>query len=190
MNSASKGNTQLVEALRDFFAADNALAMEKAYLALDRENFLPLPTVREWNKAEFSFNRLFTGPQALEAPPYASVYLQPEPLLMAETTMTVRKVYESMGLASCWKNTVPDDHISIELDAARILLQLKHQPDREESDELRKFFVQEHMGTWIPAFCSRVENSGHAHEAIVGVCRILAIWLKQQIREIQDVSGN
>ena len=70
----------LAQALRDFFSSTNAEA-----LAAAATRFAPvenLPDSINWQAEEYAFNRLFVGPQAVPAPPYASVYLEVEPRLM------------------------------------------------------------------------------------------------------------
>lgn len=77
---------QILEALRDFFLARDATGMQAAYrsLALQESG---APAAGDWSVLEFAFNRLFVGPQAVPAPPYASVYLDEQPHLMGPTSL-------------------------------------------------------------------------------------------------------
>lgn len=174
----------LTTALRDFFVAKNAADMRKALAGLPSGMRPDCSREMDWERTEFAFNRLFVGPMALEAPPYASVYLEDEPQVMGRTTMLVRSVYETFGLVSPWKNTVPDDHVSLELDAVlamrqmalvagpTILAQLK---------ELRRIFLEEHILIWMPKFCDRMENAASADPVLRSAAASLRHWLGTDI---------
>ena len=172
---------QITEYLRDFFIADGAKAMEKAYLQLAEASINKFPQVDDFQEVEYSFNRLFVGPKALEAPPYASVYLQEEPNVMGETTMMARSVYEVLGLVSPWKNTLPDDHISLELDAAMVIHKLQRYKSVPDMTQLRDLFLEKHMLIWIPMFCMRIQNAPSCHEAISSVAEALKDWMDSGI---------
>ncbi len=168
---ASKIKT--AEGLRDYFISENSLAMKNAWEILSSSARPELPAIQNWDEAEFSFNRLFTGPQALEAPPYASVYLQNEPNLMGEITMYVRQIYQQMGLVSPWKNSLPDDHISLELDAVLIIHKLSLEHDSQELKDLRKSFISDHFCVWIPQFCEKILSSPSCHKTSVTAAKLL-----------------
>ncbi|MFN2268084.1 MAG: molecular chaperone [Desulfonatronovibrio sp.] len=168
---ASKIKT--AEGLRDYFISENSQAMKNAWETLSQSVTPKLPGIQDWDEAEFSFNRLFTGPKALEAPPYASVYLQNEPNLMGETTLYVRWVYQQMGLVSPWKNTLPDDHISLELDAVLIIHKLSLEHDSQELKDLSKSFILEHFCVWVPQFCQKILNSQSCHKTSATAAELL-----------------
>ena len=164
------------EALRDFFLSRNGIELERACHSL--EGLLPvgLPPIEGWLAAEFAFNRLFVGPAALEAPPYASAYLDPESLVMGATTLEVRDMFSSLGLESPWKNVLPDDHVSLELDGA---VAVEHAVSLSGSSgvlELRDRF-HAHMKTWMPLFIERIRGAPSGHPAISHVADSLAVWL-------------
>ncbi len=132
-------------------------------------------------QVEFAFNRLFVGPMALEAPPFASVYLEPEPLVMGKTTLSVRGVYHALGLASFLEGSLPDDHLGLELDCAAIMhAALEQRPDRTLS-ELYAWFVGEHMAAWVPAFAARVEAAASTTPVIAYCVRQLLRWLDEGV---------
>ena len=118
-------------ALRDFFWAPNGAALRQAYAdlaataALTSAVSMPGQADEEstdWQAVEFAFNRFFVGPQAVIAPPFASIYLDPEPQLMGRTTLQVRDLYRLLNLQPAGAGVIPDDHISFELDLYRQLL--------------------------------------------------------------------
>ena len=171
--------TRAAAALRDFFFSVHAEEMAAALARLD-ELTGQAPAVADWDAVEFGFNRLFVGPMALEAPPYASVYLDPEPLLMGRSTLAVRDVYARLGLVSPAKNSLPDDHIALELDAcAGMRSALEHTPD-DELRELWRSFVQEHMQKWVPRFITRIEQSPETHPVFRYVGKRLREWLEAE----------
>ena len=71
----------LAMALRDFFSAGCAAELADAVPALCAGRTLGEDEARE---LEYEFNRLFVGPQAVPAPPFASIYLEKEPQLMVD----------------------------------------------------------------------------------------------------------
>ncbi|MCA2000862.1 MAG: molecular chaperone TorD family protein [Chloroflexi bacterium] len=160
-----------IEFFSRFFFASNANEMRGSYLAL--AEILPAPIVEDWAAVEFSFNRLFVGPRALLAPPYASIYLEGhEAKLMGESTLQVRQLYEMLGLASPWKNKIPDDHIAFELDA---LWQAASALEHVDSPQLRDVYdyLLNRLHSWIPKFVARIQSIDDVHPAVLFVAQTL-----------------
>ena len=134
----------------------------------------------DWDEAEFAINRHFVGPMTLEAPPYASTYLETEPRLMGETTLKVRRIYEMAGLSSPLQGRLPDDHLGIELDAALGLSGMAEAVAAEEPRALWRYFLHEHLGVWLPRFIERARNAGTRHPAVDLALAHLETWLDQQ----------
>ena len=177
MSQTQQVQMESMAALRDFFLARNWPELEQAYRKLT-DNFPgDVPAVEDWEAVEFAFNRLFVGPAALEAPPFASVYLDTEPLVMSETTLEVREMYASIGLESPWKNRLPDDHISLELDATLAMNHVALQTDLAEMHDLRSRFL-EHMDRWVSKFVDRINKAPSSHPAIRYAARCLSECLK------------
>jgi len=172
---------EAVKAIRDFFVASNAHELERSYMVLAEHSQYATPVVADWQEVEFAFNRLFVGPAALEAPPFSSVYLDAESLVMGKTTLDVREMYGALGLESPWKNSLPDDHISLELDAALAMNHLARQEEQLEIEQLRKRFLQ-HMEAWIPMFAERILTAPSSHPAINHVAVCLSGWLGKQTK--------
>jgi TorA maturation chaperone TorD len=151
-------------ALRDFFLAANAADLQAAYKTLAAAS-PDHPEVDDWQAVEFAFNRLFVGPRRLQAPPFASVYLDGQPDLMGVSTLRARQIYHAVGLASPWENAVPDDHIGLELDALR---QIGMALSEVESDELCKYYhlLHDDLAAWTPRFCERVRAASDLPPAI------------------------
>lgn len=159
--------------------ADNADGLERAYQNLQYHSEGQAPAVEDWQEVEFAFNRLFVGPAALEAPPFSSVYLDGESLVMGKTTLEVRQMYGTLGLESPWRNSLPDDHISLELDAALAMNHIAERTEQIEMQELRERFMK-HMETWVPLFAERILQAPSSHPAINYVVKCLSSWLQEQ----------
>lgn len=164
--------------LRDFFISCRSSEIAEACVSLSRIRSASesVATVN-WQDVEFAFNRLFIGPQAIQAPPFASIYLESEHCVMGQTTLTVRRLYQTVGLVSPWKGKLPDDHISLELDACvnmRIGLQ------KSGSSQLRdiySYFLNEHMALWVPTFVARIIEAKASLPVINWVGKELDDWL-------------
>lgn len=159
MNPSLPEMQALAKALRDFFSSTDS-----ASLAHAARCFAPvevLPDHMNWQAEEYAFNRLFVGPQAVPAPPYASVYLDAEPQLMGNATTDMRDMLQALGLAA--PQGQPDDFIACELEVWNMLtLLLRPGCDehlRAHAREALAWLVDEHMARWIPAFIERVRQT-------------------------------
>lgn len=169
-------NSALVSALRDFFMAGNRTELRTAYLALAQVAPQPAPRYPKWDELEFAFNRLFVGPKALFAPPYASVYLEPEPQVMGRTTLKIREFYRLLTLATPARHPLPDDHLGLELDA---YYQLQIAATKVNSPELLVLLsaLRDHLRQWVPLFVSRVHCAEGTPPALLFVVDQLTQWL-------------
>lgn len=169
-------NCALVTALRDFFMARDRTELRTAYLALAQAAPQPAPRGIAWDELEFAFNRLFIGPKALFAPPYASVYLEPEPQLMGRTTLKMREFYQLLTLTSPERQRLPEDHLGLELDAYR---QLQIAAAQVDSPELLMMlaYLCNHLCQWVPHFVARVHCAAGTPPALLFVVEQLAQWL-------------
>jgi TorA maturation chaperone TorD len=164
-----------LHALSQFFFAANSPELRTAYEALAAVAPHPAPTVDDWSAVEFGFNRLFVGPRALVAPPYASVYLE-GPHLMGAATETMRSLYGLLGLTSPWLNQIPDDHLALELDALWQLHTARCQLAAPELDQLLAY-LHAHLQAWIPGFTTRIEAAEAVPAAILYAVERLKAWV-------------
>lgn len=171
---------ELLIALRDFFAAANAGELKQAYTALTAITPKSAPAVADWRAVEFAFNRLFVGPKALIAPPYASVYLDPEPQLMGQSTLTIRTLWRLLDRALPWQNAIPDDHLSFELDAYRQLYMATKSVSSPELESARHFLL-DHLARWTPIFVGRIHTDPDLPLAIAFVADCLNEWLAVEV---------
>lgn len=138
--------------LRDLFNAQNATELKIAFDAFS----LPLEIDEE--TLEALFNRYFVGPMEPLADPFASVYLESEGAVMGESTLHIRNLYATMGFVYPMENTIPEDHIGVELDAYYQLIYLEEVKHISYLRELRHYFLHEHLAVWVPLFIERARR--------------------------------
>lgn len=119
---------------------------------------------------EFDYNRLFVGPDRLEAAPYESIYRNTERALMQAETMAVRRFYERAGMVLTNKNHVPDDHLSFELEFICFLLEESTEDDSYY--DLFEAFLNLHLFQWVENHCELVREKT-TNTLIVGMSYIL-----------------
>lgn len=171
--------------LSRFFFAATASDLREAYAGLSDSGTVPLPLVEDWAEVAFCFNRLFVGPRALVAPPYATVYSDGDDTrLMGASTGKIRSLYAMLGLISPWQNKIPDDHIAFELDA---LWQIEQALQTVASPQLQdaRDYLRSHLQTWVPAFVRRIETAPALHPAILAVTGALI----QALRATDEVGS-
>lgn len=166
-----------VGALRDFFNATSAHCLADAYSRLSQHD-PAAPAVPDWRAMEFAFNRLFVGPCPPLAPPYASFYLDSEPRLMGPSTLEIRHFYEVFGLQSPAPNKMPDDHISLELDAFVRLSTAIQTGQSRRLEPLRDYLI-DHLQRWVPGFVERALRAPDLPVGLVYVLRSLAAWVAE-----------
>jgi TorA maturation chaperone TorD len=177
------GNALILSSLRDFFAARDGRAMAAACATLSKA--APpadgIPTSADTaDELEYAFNRLFVGPGAVPAPPYASVYLDPERRLMGESTRIAAAVYDALGVSSPLMGSLPDDHLALELDAAVAFRALKAPEQSAELAALWDYFLRDHLMLWVPLFVACIRQEPDVPPAISHVASLLSAWLSDE----------
>ena len=115
---------------RNFFAYGESHYLKQNWAEL---SFSPTElNAKQWLEVEYDFNRLFVGPSALLAPPYASVYLGDEPLVLRATTLDVRELMQTLG-------------VKVRRNAGFLPF-------------LQRFFSQ-HLTLWVPVFIEKITNN-------------------------------
>jgi TorA maturation chaperone TorD len=179
--------TATLTALRDFFLARTGEDLATAYAEMAKDKFgetgVGDVAAMDWEEAEFVFNKLFVGPMALQAPPYASYYLDPEPQLMGQSTLHVRRIYEMAGLISPLEGKLPCDHLGVELDATLGILSMAERSEAEEPRALWKYFLNEHLRVWLPPFLVQARKADTGHPAVTFALESLEAWLNEQGKE-------
>jgi TorA maturation chaperone TorD len=177
-------------ALRDFFLARTGKDLRAACAKLANDGgpdlFSGTLATADWDAAEFVFNKLFVGPNRLQAPPYASFYLEPEPQLMGNSTLRVRRIYEMAGLISPLQGHLPCDHLGVELDAALGMLTLAERSKTDEPRALWRYFLNDHLKVWLPLFLDQARQADDRHPAVDLALNRLEAWLDEQGKEEEE----
>jgi putative dimethyl sulfoxide reductase chaperone len=180
-----------LSALRDFFLALTGEDLCKACTKLAKngapEFFSDSVAEVDWDTVEFVFNKLFVGPGRLQAPPYASCYIDPEPQLMGSSTLYVQRLYEMAGLSSPLQGHLPCDHLGVELDAAAGLLTMIGHSKADEPRALWRYFLDYHLKIWLPSFLDRARQADDGHPAIDLVLNRLEWWLDEQGKKEEGI---
>lgn len=173
----------LAQGLRDFFSAKDEEVLGIGYAAIAHQYGEETEYVN-MRRLEYAFNRLFVGPDSIPAPPYASVYLDEEPLLMGKSSLKMRELLRSLNL-SVPEGGEPDDFIAYELEAWLILLLcLKNEPSGEHKQcilEAIYWLTEEHMGKWIPGFIHKAKQASASAEINL-VLQGLEEWLTNSLQ--------
>jgi len=98
-----------------------------------------------------AYARLFLGPFEVLAPPYASLYLDPERRLMNETSMGVARWYAEAGLGPAPGPREAPDHITRELEFMYFLAFREITGDSAVWADRQRAFWQDHLSRWLPA---------------------------------------
>ncbi len=170
-----------IVAIRDFFFAECHTELKSAYQKIEPLFYSQSNEQVDWHSVEYSFNRLFVGPAALDAPPFASYYIHHSADLMTESTLSVRECYSLLGMEPPDKGRVPDDFISYELDALLIMLQI-----RPLNYSGLKWLVMEHMLNWIPKFCEKCRQAKNVSGPIIHMVDLLNSIVSDLAHSITD----
>jgi TorA maturation chaperone TorD len=111
------------------------------------------------------YAHLFMGPFALKAPPYGSVYLDENRIVMGPSTMETIKVYESEGLVRDAEFDELPDHIAVELEFVYYLIYRQVEAlDKSDFASYQEYchkeqeFISRFLGKWAPRLCANITN--------------------------------
>lgn len=179
--SADTSSIQTALALRDFFLATSG---DELACALANLQELPEPGRSELSELEYEFNRLFVGPAPPEAPPYASVYLEAEPVLMADSTAEIGRFYAALGLKEP-TGGLPPDFLPLELEA---WVALKCMSEAIPDVMLARQFLMTHLGKWLPSFIAKMRKAGLS-PVMAQVASALEAWLQYEKEKLWEKTG-
>jgi len=117
------------------------------------------------------------------APPYASVYLSNEHLLMQEPHHAMLKQLESMGVKVVDNFKEPADHIAIELDCLGNIILQGVQADtgaeQDQATDTQVNFIEQHLTSWFPLFKQKVDS--HETSFYTTLTQLLCHYIEQDI---------
>ena len=136
--------------------------------------------VTSLQKLQIEYSRLFVGPFQLGAPPYSSVYLDKQGLVMGESTQQAVEFYVKAGLDPAREIYEPPDHIRIELEFMYFLLFKKVMNEENQWQDLSCEFMEKHISHWAFAFTKkltdRTENKFYSE-----LSNLLELFLSREI---------
>lgn len=158
-----------------FYLPDETLSGR--ILDLDQKLRLVCPQSINWGGKKFlrddsiqelkmDYAQLFAGPYTLLAPPYGSVYMEPERRIMGNSTMDVIKRYRQSGLVVAKEFKDAPDHIAAELEFMHYLI-YKEMESTNQGDANsiltcllnRQSFLEDHLGAWVSEFAGNVVDN-------------------------------
>jgi TorA maturation chaperone TorD len=124
-----------------------------------------------------AYTRLFLGPPAMLAPPYASFYLD-KGAVMGPSSIAMMKLYSTAGLRLDDEFNEMPDHVAVALEFLYYLIfketNAGSNDAREEKEKIRQtetYFLNKFIFPWIPRFCDRIAAADeHPFYTDLGKC--------------------
>ena len=113
-----------------------------------------------------AFARLFVGPAKLPAPPWGSVYTDPEGVIFGNLTLDVRQWMREAGVTLRLPERQPEDHLGL------MLLMLAWSLRADVDERAARRLVEELMLPWAPRFLELLAE--RADDAFYGPLACLA----------------
>lgn len=114
------------------------------------------------------YQNLFIGPNELVAPPWGSVYLDPECVIFGNSLLALRDFLKRHQIAFQAQQDEPEDHIGLMLMLAAYLA--------ETRPHLLVEFLSQHLLTWVPHFLNKLANVEN-HPFYQGLAQLTLITL-------------
>ena len=101
--------------------------------------------------------RLFLGPFEVQAPPWASFYLEADQQLMGPVSRYAAEAYAAAGLGPAEAPSDAPDHVTHELEFMYFLAYQEATTDDPIWLVRQQRFWREHLGHWLPKLANAVE---------------------------------
>lgn len=144
------------------------ICMEEIFRNSLKHNNMPVDMGQEdgMELLKVDYAKLFVGPFSLLAPPYGSVYLESERMVMGNSTADVQKWYRASGLDVDAQFKDAPDHIVAELEFMHFLIFKEMEATDQGSAngviqylKMQRSFLEYHLGAWISDFADKVVNN-------------------------------
>ncbi len=154
-------------------AAAHAAVMERAFLKYSGDDLL------------VAYAKLFVGPNELLAPPYGSVYLDGEKMVMGDSTMEVIKMYEEQGLSMDGEFRNLPDHITVELEFMYYLIFKEIEALEKAALDTALDFIQTQglffdnfLRRWVKPFCDKIKE-GTDNEFYTSLADCVSVFIEK-----------
>ena len=136
---------------------------------------------------------LFLGLSPRPVPPYASVYTNPERLMMQEEHDRVRAEYAAEGVERAEGFREPDDHIAVEFEFMVYLCRQASESLRADDLsrakqylEKQRGFLHQHLLNWIPSFLQYLRRAARTdyYKAIADITEEHLEYDKETLDEL------
>ena len=111
---------------------------------------------------QLAYTRLFIGSFKMEAPPYASYYLEENHTINGQAAVEVAAVYRQFGIELDPKEKAPADHLRYLLAFLSLLAKRYEETGEEAFAEAYGDFRADYVLTWIDAFQALVDRCAEA----------------------------
>lgn len=140
------------ESVLAFFALPAWAESWPGIAAADLARLVPQLRSPDRRAIMMAWQRLFAGPGACPAPPWGSVYLDPEQVLRGGSTVALSHFLQREGLHLHTDSPEPPDHLGLMLFQAAVLAEENRQAALTE-------LLDVHLLSWLPLFVRRLSQS-------------------------------
>ncbi|WP_145606685.1 TorD/DmsD family molecular chaperone [Yersinia intermedia] len=135
-----------------------------------------MPSIQP-EQLEYDFSILFEGQGEMPAPPWGSVYLDKENILMGDSTLQYREFLSTFGLVNQSTIREPEDQFGLMLLAWVHLIE--QQPvTKPPSDEAALVLLTEHLLPWAYRYLELVSSSQTEHQVYPLLAKITECYLQ------------
>lgn len=135
-----------------------------------------MPSIQP-EQLEYDFSILFEGQGEMPAPPWGSVYLDKENILMGDSTLQYREFLSTFGLVNQSTIREPEDQFDLMLLAWVHLIE--QQPvTKPPSGEAALVLLTEHLLPWAYRYLELVSSSQTEHQVYPLLAKITECYLQ------------
>ncbi len=130
--------------------------------------------------------RLFLGPFEVQAPPWASFYLEADPQLMGPVSRYAAEAYGEAGLGPAQGPSDAPDHVTHELEFMYFLAYKEATTGDPVWLERQQRFWREHLGLWLPKLANALEaaaTDSPYYSGLGKLTREFSAWSNRQLGE-------
>ncbi|WP_145567134.1 TorD/DmsD family molecular chaperone [Yersinia aleksiciae] len=127
-------------------------------------------------KLEYDFSILFEGQGEMPAPPWGSVYLDKENMLMGASTLQYREFLSRLGLTSQSAIREPEDQFGLMLLAWVHLVE--QDSTQQQPSEAAMALLTEHLLPWVYRYLELVQNTQTEYQVYPMLAKIGECYLK------------